>query len=85
MWNLQRFGQRECDYFEWANEDALGTESNMVNALLNQLRMKEKKILKLEKKNEKLKAENESLKRMKKCVIFLCLMSFVCYVYWGRN
>ena len=24
LWNLQRFGQRECDYFEWANEDAFG-------------------------------------------------------------
>ena len=47
--------------------------------------MKENEILKLEKKNGKLKAENERLKLMKKCVICLCLMGFVCYIYWDRN
>ena len=47
--------------------------------------MEENEILKLEKKNGKLKADNESLKRMKKFMIWLCLMGFVCYVYWGRN
>ena len=47
--------------------------------------MKEKKILKLEKKNGKLKAENKSLKRMNFFMIWLCLMGFVFYVYWGRN
>ena len=45
--------------------------------------MKEKEILKLEKKNGKLKAENERLKLMKKYVIWLCLMGFVWYVFWG--
>ena len=74
------FGQRECDYFEWTDEDALGTEANIVSILLNQLHMKEKKILKLEKKNGKLKAENKSLKCMKKFMIWLCLMGlFVMY------
>ena len=54
-----------------------------MNALLNQLHMKEKEILKLEKKNGKLKEKNERLKLMKKCVIWLCLMGFVWYVFWG--
>ena len=46
---MQRSGHKECEYFEWANEEELGTEMNTVNALLKELRMKEKKILKIEK------------------------------------
>ena len=83
LMKVQRSGQRECEFFEWANDEALGTEMTIVIALLNQLSMKEKDIVKLEKKNRKLKLEIESLIRVKKLLIWLMLIGIVCYVFWG--
>ena len=54
-----------------------------VIALLKQLSMNEKDIVKLEKKNRKLKVEIESLIRVKKLLIWLMLIGIVCYVFWG--
>lgn len=82
---LQRSGQRECEFFEWANEEALGTEMNTMIALMKQLNMKEKDIEKLENKNRKLKLEIERLIRVKNLLIWLIGIGIVCYVFWGQN
>ena len=58
---------------------------NTVTTLSKELRIKEKKILKIEKKNRILKLEIERLKRIKNLLIWLLLMGCFCMYVGGRE